>query len=328
MKRNVIFVFTLVIGVFLLIACGDSDTKTTTTTTSNYDQAIEYYNEGVILHDTNPDQSMEKYKLSLQNSTDIGEVYLNIGLIYSNRDDYDKGEEYTKTALSTFQRTGKKVSDTQSLERLKSICNNNIGTIYIQRMNSASDEFTMKRHLDTALSYFKKAMDIDSSYLTAIDNYNTFKNYVPKPKEGVNFYNEGVDLLDAKKYKQAIAKFQIAIEKDPSIGEAYLNIGLCNLRTGDYKGTVKWTKEAINTFKKYKKVVGEGQTLQELIAICYLNIGITNILLAQEADGNGDIPTAKAYHKTALENFEKGIAEDPTYAKIKELKSKYKDSYK
>lgn len=328
MKRNFIIIFTLVIGTFLFIACGDSNTKTPVTTTSNYDQAVEYYNEGVNLHDANPELALEKYRKALALNTDIGEVYLNIGLIYIEKGDYDKGEEYTKTALSTFKRTGKKISETQSRGRLEAICNNNIGVIYIQRMESSSDEFTMKRHLDTALSYFKKSMEEDPTYMTAIDNYNSNKDYIPKPKEGEDFYNEGVDLLDAKNYKQAIAKFQIAISKDSSIGEAYLNIGLCYLRTGDYKNTEKWSKNAINTFKKYKKVIAEGQTLQELIAICYLNIGIANILLAQDADKNGDLTAAKLYHEVALANFKIGMTEDPNYIKVKELYNKYKDSYK
>lgn len=328
MKRNYILIFAIVISAFLAFACGDSDTKSPINNIANYDQAVDYYNEGVNIHDTNSEAALEKYQKALALNTDIGEVYLNIGLIYIERGDFDKGEEYTKNALSTFERTKKKISETQTLERLKAICNNNLGVIYIRRMDSESDEFTMKRHLDTALSYFKKSMENDPGYLTALDNYNTNKDYVPKPKEAVDFYDEGVDLLDLKKNDQAIAKFKIAIAKDPSIGEAYLNIGLCYLRKGDYESTEKWSMDAVDVFKRYKKVIAQGQTLEELIAICYLNAGISYIGRAQDADAKGDISAAKIHHKTALETFDKGIAEDPTYARIKELKAKYKDDYK
>ncbi len=169
MKRNYILIFAVVISVFLAFACGDSDTTTTTTPpavapSGNYDKAIDYYNAGVDLHDNYPDQAMEKYNLSLQNSNDIGEVYLNIGLIYITKEDYPNGIHYTKLALTTFERTNKKVSETQTLIRLKAICNNNLGVVYLRKSDKT-----------TAVSYFKKALDIDPSYSTARDNYNANK---------------------------------------------------------------------------------------------------------------------------------------------------------
>ena len=160
MKRNYILILSVVISVFLAFACGDSDT----TTTGDYDKALEYYNAGVNLGENYPDQAMEKYKLSLQNSTDIGEVYLNMGLIYFKKGDLPNAEYYFKLALSTFERTNKKVSDTQSLERLKAICNYDLGLLYLT-----------KNDKPTALLYFKKAMDIDPTFSKAREYYNANK---------------------------------------------------------------------------------------------------------------------------------------------------------
>ncbi len=164
MKRNYILILGVVISVFLAFACGDSDTTTTTTPTGNYDKAVEYYNEGVNLDENYPDQAMEKYKLSLQNSTDIGEVYLNIGMIYFKKGDVSNAEYYFKIALATFERTNKKVSGTQSLERLKAICNYDLGLLYLTKNDKA-----------TALSYFEKAMDTDPACTKARDYYNANK---------------------------------------------------------------------------------------------------------------------------------------------------------
>ncbi|HDS08725.1 MAG TPA: tetratricopeptide repeat protein [Firmicutes bacterium] len=326
MKRNFIFICSVVIAIILAFAC--TGKKNQNLFTSNHDQAIAHYNHGVELHDYDTDGALSEYQQALALDPDIGEVYLNIGLIYINRGEYDKGEDFTKTALSTFERTNTKVAESQSIQELKAICNNNIGVIYIRKMEGSSDEYMAKSYHSTALDYFKKAQEIDPTYKRAQDNYNAYKNFDFTPKDGATLYDEGVDALDVNNYDLAITKFNSAINLDPSIGEAYLNIGLCYLRKGDYDQCERNSKEAINTFRKYKKVIASGQTLQELIAICYLNMGLSYIGKARDAADAGDTGKADIYHKTALEHFKKGMEEAPSYQKIKDAHETYKTSYK
>lgn len=329
-RKRIIFSGSIILVVFLLFACVSNDNYTRTPSAGNYQKAIDLYNEGVNLQDSSPDKALSKYMQSLNYSNDIGEVYLNIGLIYISRGNYSKGEEYTLKAIDTFNRTGNKISESQSLNRLKAICHNNIGVIYLRKAQDTSNNQLKQQYKTKFISYFKKAMELDSTYKTASTNYYQNKDmYVPSSgKSGVEYYDEGVVLLHEKDYGQAIQMFEKAVVLDPSIGEAYLNIGLCYLRTGDYDKTEKYSKDAINTFRQYKKSIAGGQTVEELIAICYLNMGLAYIGKARIADSLGDYSDAKVYHESALGFFKQGMKEDPSYAHIKKVYNQYKNSYK
>ena len=292
---------------------------------TNYDTAVEYYNQGVDLHDSNPNAALQKYMKSLEYDKNIGEVYLNIGLIYINRGDLDKGEEYTVKAMETFLKTNQKISDSQSFERLVAICNNNVGVIYLRKMDKTTNEATKQKYLEYALTDFLWAIEIDPSYDTALGNYNSNLPYITK--SGTDFYNDGVDFLDSKKNTEAVVRFKIAVDLDKTIGEAYLNMGLAYLRDKEYILCEKYSKEALNTFRKYKKTIAEGQTLEELQAICYLNMGLAYIGRAQDAHDKGRINDAKIYHNSAKEMWKKGAQIDPTYPNIKSALERYNNSY-
>ena len=315
-KRSVFSVFILVGLLFLTISAS----------ADNYDKAIDYYNAGVDLHDSNPDAALKQYFKALDYDTSIAEVYLNIGLIYINKNDLEQGEKYTIQALETFVKTKKKVSETQTYERLVAICNNNIGVIYLRRMGKATDTATKQKYLEYALTDFLWALEVDPNYSTAKSNYTS--NLGDIKKAGVDFYDDGVDYLDKEKNIEAAIRFKIAIDLDPSIGEAYLNAGLAYMREGDYYSCETYSKDAINAFRKYKKVIAAGQTLEELIAICYLNMGLAYIGKARDADNKGNYSDAKVYHSTAKEMWKKGMTEDPTYSQLKKVYAKYEHSYK
>ena len=314
-KHSISSIFILIVLLFLTISAG----------ADNYDKALDYYNAGVDLHDSNPDTALKQYFKALDYDTTIGEVYLNIGLIYINKNELDQGEKYTLKALETFVKTKKKVSGSQTFGRLVAICNNNIGTIYIKRKEQASDSKDQQKYLEYALTRFLWALEVDSYYSDAKSNYKL--NLPDIEKTATEFFSDGVDFLDKEKNIEAAIRFKIAVDLDPSIGEAYLNAGLAYMREGDYYSCETYSKDAINAFRKYKKVIA-GQTLEELIAICYLNMGLAYIGKARDADKNGNYSDAKVYHQTALEMWKKGMTEDPTYSQLKKVYNQYEKSYK
>ncbi|MCK4667122.1 hypothetical protein KAU33_10245 [Candidatus Dependentiae bacterium] len=317
MKKILIFSVFILIGLLFLTISASAD---------NYDKALDYYNAGVDLHDSNPDAALKNYFKALNYDTSIAEVYLNIGLIYINKNDLDQGEKYTLQALETFVKTKKKVSGSQTYERLVAICNSNIGLIYLKRMAKVTDTETKQKYLEYALTDFLWALEVDPTYSIAKDYYAD--NLPNIKKSGPEFYDDGVDYLDKEKSFEAIIRFKIAIDLDPSIGEAHLNTGLAYMREGDYYYCEIYSKEAINTFRKYKKVIAQGQTIEELIAICYLHMGLAYIGKARDADDKGNYSDAEIYHKTALEMWKKGMTEDPTFSKLKKAYAKYEKSYK
>ncbi len=314
MKRYILF-FMLIVSVCTFLFA------------DNHDKAVELYNEGVDFHDGNkPDKALEKYLEALGYDTSIGEVYLNIGLIYIEKNDLDKGEEYTLKALDTFIETDKKISAEQSFERLLAITANNLGVVYLRKMDLASNNSKKQKHLEDALKSFCYALEFDPDYNIPGDNYEA---YLPDiEKSALDFYDDGVDYQDEEKNVEAIACFRIAKDLDPSIGEAYLNIGLGYLRGGLYDECIYWSKNGINILREHKKVIAAGQTLEELVAICYLNMGLAYIGKAREADANGNYDDADIYHQSAIGCWDKGIKEDPSCAHIKKIYNTYKDSYK
>ncbi len=318
MKKRLVFSVFILVGLLFLTVSASAD--------ANYDKAIDYYNAGVDLHDSSPDAALKQYFKALDYDTSIAEVYLNIGLIYINDNDLDQGEKYTLLALETFIKTKNKVSETQTFERLVAICNNNLGVIDLRRMGKTSDSANKQKYLEFALVSFLWALEVDPSYSTAKNNYSS--NISAITKSGIDFYDDGVDFLDKKKNFEAAIRFKLAIDLDPSIGEAYLNAGLAYMREDDYYSCERYSKDAINAFRKYKKVIASGQTLEELLAICYLNMGLAYIGKARDADAKGDYSDAKVYHQTALEMWKKGMTEDPTYAQLRKVYTKYETSYK
>ncbi|MBI4510192.1 MAG: tetratricopeptide repeat protein [Deltaproteobacteria bacterium] len=56
---------------------------------------------------------------------------------------------------------------------------------------------------------------------------------------------EGDRLARAGKWREALSEYELAIEGDPSLGQAWLNLGWCRLQVGDKKGARDATTHAL-----------------------------------------------------------------------------------
>lgn len=56
---------------------------------------------------------------------------------------------------------------------------------------------------------------------------------------------EGTGFLEEGKYKEAREKFEIAIEKEKNLGEAYLGLGICCWETGEYQAAQSMFESAM-----------------------------------------------------------------------------------
>jgi tetratricopeptide (TPR) repeat protein len=86
---------------------------------------------------------------------------------------------------------------------------------------------------------------------------------------------QGNDLYVAKKYEDAIKKFQSAVEKAPDLKEAYLNIGLSYMALyvpgSTHPKDVKYADEAIRYLKEYLKRNPNDTKANEYLVQMYLN---------------------------------------------------------
>ncbi len=86
---------------------------------------------------------------------------------------------------------------------------------------------------------------------------------------------QGNELYAAKKYEEAIQKFQSAIDKSPDLSEAYLNIGLSYMALyvpgSTHPKDVKYADDAIKNLKEYLKQRPEDTKAGEYLIQMYLN---------------------------------------------------------
>jgi tetratricopeptide (TPR) repeat protein len=86
---------------------------------------------------------------------------------------------------------------------------------------------------------------------------------------------QGNDLYSAKKYEEAIQKFQSAIQKSPDLAPAYLNVGLSYMALyvpgSTHPKDIKYADEAIRYLKEYLKRNPADTKANEYLVQMYLN---------------------------------------------------------
>lgn len=133
-----------------------------------------------------------------------------------------------------------------------------------------------KQQYADAEAGFKKAIELKPDFVEAYNAlagvYNTQKKYdealaaSAKAAElagtgggGGNasaIYNQGVTLWNAQKFPEAKAQFEKAVALDPSMAEAWYQLGMANLNTGDMTG-------AVAAFEGYLKAAPNGPKAAE-----------------------------------------------------------------
>ncbi len=81
---------------------------------------------------------------------------------------------------------------------------------------------------------------------------------------GVYHYNEGNKLLAAKKWKEAITNYQMALKHDEKIFEVYINLSVAQLRSKDFD-------QAYLTLQKLRKFQPQNPSLYYNLA-CYFSL--------------------------------------------------------
>jgi Flp pilus assembly protein TadD len=94
-------------------------------------------------------------------------------------------------------------------------------------------------------------------------------------------YNEGVTLMNAKKFAAAQVKFEEALKADPKLAEAHNNLAYC-LR-----------KQSPENFASSLQHYNEALRLQPKLARAYEYRGVLYVELGRKADAEKDLATLK-----------------------------------
>ena len=122
-------------------------------------------------------------------------------------------------------------------------------------------------------------------------------------------YNEGVGLMQAKRFAQAEKKFEQAVKLDPNFAEAYNNLAftLRKQGSGNYKQSLAYYNKAIE--------------LKPNLAEAYMYRGVLYTQMGKKADAQADLAKLKKLDtrlaKELEEYFETGKEEDYLYGAAK-----------
>ncbi|MET0253830.1 MAG: tetratricopeptide repeat protein [Terrimicrobiaceae bacterium] len=125
----------------------------------------------------------------------------------------------------------------------------------------------------------------------------------------VAVYNEGVALMQAKRFAQAQKKFEQAVRLDPNFAEAYNNLAftLRKQGSGNYKQSLAYYNKAID--------------LKPKLAEAYMYRGVLYTQMGRKADAQADLASLKKLDpqlaKELEEYFETGKEEDYLYGAAK-----------
>ena len=108
---------------------------------------------------------------------------------------------------------------------------------------------------------------------------------------------------------RAEQQFKIAIDKDPNLAEAHMNLGVCYLRTGWLEGAEKETQIARQLFERSHVTQVKGAKWEDSLSIAYNNLGV--IAVRKIAKDPGD---AVSLLQEGIADFKKSLALNPNNA--------------
>lgn len=146
-------------------------------------------------------------------------------------------------------------------------------------------------------------------------------------EEGLYNYNEGVKFQQTGQIELAEQQFKLALEKNPKLAEAHLNLGMIYIDRGWYEGGEKSTLQAIKIFEQTKETFIEGSTWKQPLSIAYNNLGVIEIARGINKESDFDYLKGKTYWEKAMSFFHKAVELDPSNSNAQGNINRFKDAY-
>jgi tetratricopeptide (TPR) repeat protein len=136
---------------------------------------------------------------------------------------------------------------------------------------------------------------------------------VKQENPAIKAYNEGVDLMKAKKFAQAQAKFEQALKADPKLAEAHNNLAFVLRKQGSQNYQV--------SLEHYNKAI----QLKPNLAEAYMYRGVLYTQMGRKAEAQADLAKLQKMNPhlaKELEEFIKtGKEDDELYGAAKKVSS-------
>jgi tetratricopeptide (TPR) repeat protein len=145
--------------------------------------------------------------------------------------------------------------------------------------------------------------------------------------DGIEEYNKGLGYQETNQITLAEQQYKLAIQKNPNLAEAYLNLGLIYLNNGWLQGAEEMTLKSISIFESSNKTIVSGNTPQQSLSIDYNNLGAIEMAKALQYETNYDYSSAKYHWKNGIVYFNKAIQLDPTNSKAQSNINRFSNAY-
>jgi tetratricopeptide (TPR) repeat protein len=158
------------------------------------------------------------------------------------------------------------------------------------------------------------------SAITTLPLFGAGSEKVPAPSPqakqenpAIKAYNEGVDLMQAKQFAKAQAKFEQAIKADPKLAEAHNNLAFVLRKQGSQNFQL--------SLEHYNKAI----QLKPGLAEAYMYRGVLYTQMGRKADAQADLTKLQKMNPhlaKELEDFIKtGKEDDELYGATKKVSS-------
>jgi hypothetical protein len=157
---------------------------------------------------------------------------------------------------------------------------------------------------------FSMAITLVIIYLPNTTAFNSFvKN------DGIYEYNKGLGYQETNQRTLAEQQYKLAIQKNPNLAEAYLNLGLIYLDDEWLEGAEEMTSKSILIFKNTNKTIVSGSNSKQSLSIAYNNLGAIEIGKALKYETTNDYLSAKNHWEIGMNYFNEAIILDPMNSK-------------
>jgi len=131
---------------------------------------------------------------------------------------------------------------------------------------------------------------------------------------GVAAYHEGVQHQAKGERTLAEQQFKIALQNQPDLAEAHINLGHMYMQDVWLDGAETETRQAIDILERTKKTIVSGSTYQQTLSVAYSNLGAIQFTRAQQLLAKLDLKQADSLQTAGIASLNKALALDPSNA--------------
>jgi tetratricopeptide (TPR) repeat protein len=134
---------------------------------------------------------------------------------------------------------------------------------------------------------------------------------------GYGNYNKGIIYQESGQSVLADQQYKLALQRNPDLAEAHLNLGVTYLSRGWYDKAEASTKKAVEILERTRTTMIEGSTWKETLSLAYTNLGSIELNRGFGAAYDFDHVKEEVHFKNAISFFQKALEFNPSNTNAK-----------